>query len=338
MGQRQRYDGPGVRHHVMNRGIAKRLMFAGRRDRRQFLAELARAFRRNQLIVEAYSLVGTHFHLLARTERGTLSEAMRRVQNGFSRWFNRRNRRDGPLVRARFGSRPVVCKAHLFASLPYIDFNLVEAKLCRSPLDWEGGSARHHVSGRFPRWLVPDGIHAALDEHTQPGESAHEAYARLFSRGPTPLEIKMIEARFSSPPGAGDDLDYLLEAPNEHALRWIEAKAENADGLRPACALLPPEALEFGAHELREGMGVLRLKRGRASVDAWPILLFGLQNAMAGLGGAGLAARHGVSESTAGRYVRLHRQAVGEHEEYAEACSLIAKLALDLTYARSRTS
>lgn len=138
MGQRHRYDGPGVRHHFMNRGIAKRLVFAGRRDRRQFLSELARAFRRGQLQVEAYSLMGTHFHMIVRTEHGTLSEGMRRVQNGFSRWFNRRNRRDGPLVRARFRSRPIRSRAHLFAALPYVDFNPVKARLCRTPGEYEG--------------------------------------------------------------------------------------------------------------------------------------------------------------------------------------------------------
>ena len=57
MGQRHRRDGPGVRHHVINRGIGKRLMFAGRRDRRQFLVQLAGATRREQLQGEAYSLM-----------------------------------------------------------------------------------------------------------------------------------------------------------------------------------------------------------------------------------------------------------------------------------------
>jgi hypothetical protein len=322
----------------MNRGIAKRLMFAGRRDRRQFLYELARAFRRSQLIVEAYSLLGTHYHLLVRTAEGTLSEGMRRVQNGFSRWFNRRNRRDGGLVRGRFRSRPVTSKAHLFATLPYLDFNPIKAKLCKSPTDWEAGSARHYASGEYPRWLTPVGIHAALAPHQRPGETLPATYARLFSSGPSPLETKLIEARFNSPAGMGDDLDYLLEASGESALRWIEAKARNADGLRPACALLPAEAIEAAAESLREPIGELRVKRSRKDWDAWPLLIFGLQNAMAGLGGAGLAMRHAVSGSTAGRYVQAHRQLVGENQEYAEACQLVAKRALELTYARARIS
>jgi hypothetical protein len=322
----------------MNRGIAKRLMFAGRRDRRQFLAELARAYRRHQLQVELFSLMGSHFHLIVWTEGGTLSEGMRRVQNGFSRWFNRRNRRDGPLVRARFRSVVIRSRAHLFAAMPYVDFNPVKARLCRTPGEYEGGSARHYLADRFPPWLRSERIREMVAFFGDEAETGGETYRRLFGSPPTLAEIELIEGGFRSHGEWTDDLDYLLEAPGARALQWIEEKARNADGLRPACALLAPSLLEVSIQQVKEGLGPLPIRRSRKAWDAWPLMLFGLQNTTAGLSCTALASRHGVSVSTAGRYVRVHRELVTEHPAYAEACRLVTADALEKTYARSRIS
>lgn len=323
---------------MMNRGIGKRLMFAGRRDRRQFLAEVAHAFRRSQLEVQVYSLMGNHFHLIVRSEEGTLSEGMRRVQNGFSRWFNRRNRRDGPLVRARFRSRPIRSRAHLFAAVPYVDFNPVTARLCQTPGEYEGGSAHHYLADRFPPWLASDPLRRIVARLGRDGETVAQTYRRVFGLPPTVAEIELIESRFRFRATTADDLDYVLEAPGARALQWIEEKARNADGMRPACALLPPSALEEAVRRLRARIGALSIRRSRKAWDAWPLVLFGLQNATAGMGCAALAARHAVSMSTAGRYVCAHRELVVRHPEYADACRLVAAETLEQTYARSRIS
>jgi REP element-mobilizing transposase RayT len=336
MGQRRRFDGPGVRHHVMNRGLGKRLMFAGRQDRRYFLSQLARAFRRAQLEIEAFSLLGTHFHLLVRTQDGTLSEGMRRVQNGYSRWFNRRNRRDGPLARGRFRSRPVDSNAYLLAVVPYIDFNPVKAGLAPSPSLHEAGSARHYLSNRFPPWMSPTRIAELLARRSCEGEAPEKTYSRILGTPPTPHEIELVENRFRAAPSTVDDLDYVLAAPGERALRWMEEKARNADGLRPACALIPPSALEVSARAVRREVGGMTIRRSRKDCDPWPLLLFGLQNGVSGLSGAALSARHGVSMSTAGRYVQVHRGLIEENDAYRHACRQVLERALRLTYRRSR--
>lgn len=107
MARLNRCDEPGSWHHVVNRGIAKRTLFEDREDIRYFLSRLAREVRRGRLEIHAYCVLTTHFHALVKSPRGELSEAMRRSQNEYSRFFNRRHRRDGTLVRGRFLSRPV---------------------------------------------------------------------------------------------------------------------------------------------------------------------------------------------------------------------------------------
>ena len=97
MVDRHRTESPGAWHHVMNHGVARRMVIEGRRDAGEFLVGVRRVVEEGLLEVHAYCLMGTHFHMLVRSPRGELSRAMMLVQNLYARWFNRGRRRDGPL-------------------------------------------------------------------------------------------------------------------------------------------------------------------------------------------------------------------------------------------------
>ena len=77
----------------MNRGVARRTMFEVEPDFRYFTSLLARAARRGEIEVHAFCLMATHYHLMVRSPVGRLSESLRRIQNQYSRWFNRIRRR-----------------------------------------------------------------------------------------------------------------------------------------------------------------------------------------------------------------------------------------------------
>jgi len=97
MAQRIRKAGPGTWHHVYNRGIDKRVIFATRADYVHFKSLMACSVRRGEIEIHAFCLLGTHFHLLVRIPQGgDLSKAMGRIQNAYARWFNRRSRRSFP--------------------------------------------------------------------------------------------------------------------------------------------------------------------------------------------------------------------------------------------------
>jgi hypothetical protein len=99
-----RADRPGSWNHITSRAIARRTLFERRENFRLFLAALACAVRSGEIEVHAFYLMGTHYHLLIRSLRGELGNAMRRIQLAYSRWFNRSRRRDGSLVRCRYSS------------------------------------------------------------------------------------------------------------------------------------------------------------------------------------------------------------------------------------------
>ena len=98
MARRLRDDAPGQWHHGTNRGHCRRTMFENERDCRKFLSLLAKEVRAGRLEVHAFCLMLNHYHLLVRSPKGQLSQAMANLQREYTRWFNRSRGRDGTLV------------------------------------------------------------------------------------------------------------------------------------------------------------------------------------------------------------------------------------------------
>ena len=209
MARNPRHDEPGSWHHVMNRGIARRPVFENRADVRYFLSRLARAVRRAELEVHAYCVMMTHYHLLVRSPLGQMSEGMRRVQNEFVRNFNRLRRRDGPLFRGRFRSKPVTSLVYRHTLVRYIDFNPVEAGLIRVPSEFPHGSARHYATGRGAPWLERSWVEGLLRRSSGTGVVA---YAASFGERPTPGVSEFVERRIAGGRTGRDPLDDLLTA------------------------------------------------------------------------------------------------------------------------------
>ena len=148
-----REDSPGSWHHVINRAIARRTLLERREDFRFFLAQLARSVHRGEVEVHAFSLMGTHYHLLLRCPDGDLGKAMQRIQLAYSRWFNRSRKRDGSLVRGRYFSKRVDSVEYAHALVRYIDANPVKAGVVGNAALYPYGSAFHYARCAGPPWL-----------------------------------------------------------------------------------------------------------------------------------------------------------------------------------------
>ncbi len=133
MSQRQRHDHVGGRYHVMNRGIAKRTIATNGADAERFFEQLLLVVDAGLIAVEAAVLMTTHFHLLLRSLTGEFWRAVRQLENGHARGFNRAHRRDGPLFRGRYLSREVKSDAYWRNVVRYIDFNPVTAGMASDP-------------------------------------------------------------------------------------------------------------------------------------------------------------------------------------------------------------
>lgn len=328
MSRRARFDEPGCLHHVMNRGLARRTIFETRADARYFLALLARAHRRGQIEIHAYSLMSTHFHLVLRSVDGRLSETMRWVLNRYVRYFNRTRRRDGPLMRGRFRSIPVRSFVYLRTLLRYIDQNAVDAGLVARPADYAHGSARH-LRGleRRPLWLSRTLVERLLERHGRPEQSRTAKYDMVFAPRLSERQKSWIEARLSGKARGFDELEGLLGG-SAAVGAWAKRKAQLADGTQPGIPVVDPETVAevmTGASEaLSEIIARPRSGRMRAASELMKTAL--LRDA-AGLPFVTIAARIGVSAGTPQKLYRLHRECIGDRG-YRDAYAALVSRAL----------
>ena len=103
MARKPRGDVVGAIFHVFNRGRRKQPIFLEPQDFRYFLSLVAYAVRRGEIEVLGFVLLSNHFHLVVRS-CGGLSEAMRRIENEYARYFNSRYADEG--ISAAVGSSP----------------------------------------------------------------------------------------------------------------------------------------------------------------------------------------------------------------------------------------
>jgi REP element-mobilizing transposase RayT len=103
-----RLDAPGILHHVMGRGIARKKIFINDTDRNDFIGRLAALAEEGAMDVYAWVLMPNHFHLLCKTHKRPMSSSMRKFLTGYVVNFNRRHRRYGHLFQNRYKS--IVCQ------------------------------------------------------------------------------------------------------------------------------------------------------------------------------------------------------------------------------------
>lgn len=305
MARRSRNDSPDSWHHVMNRGIARRTVFESDADFRMFLACLATEIHDRRLEVHAFCLLPTHFHLLVRSPTGELSRAMRRMQNRYSRWFNRSRRRDGPLFRGRFLSRDIDTLAYRRNVVTYIHDNPVDAGVVAEPSRYEWSSANCLARSRRPCWLSTDWVESELALRGGSGTVSERLAAAFPSRIEPEFRAWIERQLHARLPEEGEDVS-LRYAGSPKVVRWMFRKAKLADGTRPfrpvSAAHVVERAIERAMRDVGPLVGFFR----RRAKDAWIALRAGLLRLLAGCTHREIGLRSGRHTATCCRDIQDH--------------------------------
>jgi REP element-mobilizing transposase RayT len=172
----------------MARGIERRKLFRGDKDRSAFLDCLADILEETQTQCYAWALIPNHFHLLLRNRPTPLSNVMRRLMTGYAVTFNKRHKRSGHLFQNRYKS--IVCEEdpYLLELIRYIHLNPLRAKLVQDlkELDkypWTGHST---ILGHWKNPLMPEISDQKSEDSSQKAPSTSSAeggFSFSFSSG-----------------------------------------------------------------------------------------------------------------------------------------------------------
>lgn len=137
---------PGEFYHVYNRGVEKRTTFVNKRDYQRFwqtldyyrFANLPIRFslkdrpslkklpKDSKVLIEivAFCLMPNHFHLILKeVEEGGITKFMSRVLNSYTKYFNTKHNRVGPLFQGSFKAKRIESDEQLSHLSRYIHLN-----------------------------------------------------------------------------------------------------------------------------------------------------------------------------------------------------------------------
>ena len=103
----------------------------------------------NDHLVEiiAFCFMPTHIHLvLKQTRDGGITKFMARILNSYSKYFNTKHKRTGPLWSGRFKSVMVSHNEQLLHLTRYIHLNPTSADIAKDPSDWPHSSYEEYIS------------------------------------------------------------------------------------------------------------------------------------------------------------------------------------------------
>ncbi len=190
MPRKSRLDAPGALHHIIGRGIDRTKIFRSNVDRDDFLGRMAELCQEGFLIVYAWALMTSHFHLLVRTGRQSLSSSMRSLLTGYVVNFNRRHKRYGHLFQNRYKS--IICEddPYLLELTRYIHLNPIRAGIVGSVNEleryaWAGHSV---IMGKVKRdWQDTDTILVYFGKRRKEAIIRYERFIREgISQGKRP--------------------------------------------------------------------------------------------------------------------------------------------------------
>ncbi|MCD6228150.1 MAG: transposase, partial [Candidatus Omnitrophica bacterium] len=91
--------------------------------------------------IVAYCIMPTHFHLiLKQLKKGGISTFIGNVLNSYSRYFNTKHKRGGPLWEGKFKNVSVETDEQLLHLTRYIHLNPTSAGLVKKPEEWSYSS------------------------------------------------------------------------------------------------------------------------------------------------------------------------------------------------------
>ena len=162
----------GTVHHVFNRSIADYKIFSSAIHYERF-TQMLRFFQWNEIKLRfshlhhsefesilksfaetkvrrvdivAYCIMPNHFHLILKEEISFgIKTFMSDIQNSYSKFFNLRHARKGPLWEGRF--KNVACESdeQLLHLTRYVHLNPVTANLVDNPEDWPASSYQEYI-------------------------------------------------------------------------------------------------------------------------------------------------------------------------------------------------
>lgn len=174
-----RIEFPGAFYHVIQRGIERRKIFHYDKDYERFLTYLSLAHRSYGIHIHTYCLMPNHYHLIIETPKANLKEAMHMINTAYSVYYNKKNRRIGPLYQGRYKSPLIEADEYVQHVSRYIHLNPVKAKIAETPEGYKWSSYRILIGReKAPEWFKKEFILGMFGRKTGEAQKEYEQFVK----------------------------------------------------------------------------------------------------------------------------------------------------------------
>jgi REP element-mobilizing transposase RayT len=129
MGRRPRIEFQGAVYHVIKRGNNRAFIFQHKEDKVDFLRCLEAAKEAHPFNLLGYVIMDNHYHLIIETKEAPLNKIMQKINNAYSKSYNKRYQRSDHVFGGRYKGILVNDDSYLLTLLRYLHTNPVRAKI-----------------------------------------------------------------------------------------------------------------------------------------------------------------------------------------------------------------
>ncbi|MCC5909731.1 MAG: transposase [Clostridiaceae bacterium] len=144
MGRKPRVEFERAIYHVIKRGNNREYIFQHKEDKEHLLAFIEAANEDDAFYLLGYVIMDNHYHLMIETKEKPLNKIMQKVNNAYSKNYNKRYQRSDHVFGGRYKAILVKDDKYLFSLLRYIHNNPVRAKMCESIAQYNWSSDQYY--------------------------------------------------------------------------------------------------------------------------------------------------------------------------------------------------
>ena len=174
LGRKPRLEYPGGVYHIIQRGNNREYIFGNDHDKR-FIIDLIKEYRdKFKFDLYGYVIMSNHYHLILKLSDVPLQDIMHRINNKYSRNFNKTYNRTGHVFENRYKGILVIDDKYLLSLLRYVHQNPVLARMCKWVNDYPWSSDRLYRLNNRSNGIV--NIDFILDIFTKDRVDAIKSY------------------------------------------------------------------------------------------------------------------------------------------------------------------
>ena len=132
-------------YHITSRGNRKKRIFYTDKDRSAFLEKLNKTFNKHSAVCYAYCLMDNHYHLLIKTPRANISQAMHYLNTSYTNRFKAAHYITGSILQGRYKSILVDEDSYGIVLSAYIHLNPLRAGIVEDLREYKWSSYLNYV-------------------------------------------------------------------------------------------------------------------------------------------------------------------------------------------------